>query len=164
LLGQRETPQDEAQAKRKTSHGCRNCCARIEAWPRISPVYSRACRRSADRALPLANRASEKARPILLPWHRGMHKPVSVRNVEFNFIRNVDRVKDHYPRALIRIVADDARERIATVIEVDGARQISRVTCRSTTLVRYCFSFRAPLFGHIAPTDAAGCLTIAFKI
>ena len=67
LLGQRETPQDEAQAKRKTSHGCRNCCARIEAWPRISPTYSRACRRSADRALPLANRASEKARPILLP-------------------------------------------------------------------------------------------------
>ena len=58
-----------------------------------------------------------------------MHKPVSVRNVEFNFIRNVDRVKDHYPRALIRIVADDARERIATVIEVDDARQISRVTC-----------------------------------
>ena len=92
-----------------------------------------------------------------------MHKPVSVRNVEFNFIRNVDRVKDHYPRALIRIVADDARERIATVIEVDDARQISRVTCRSTTLVRYCFSFRAPLFGHIAP-NAAGCLTITFKI
>ena len=58
------------------------------------------------------------------PSHRGLHKPVSVRNVEFSFIRNVDRVKDHYPRALIRIVADDARERIATVIEVDDARQI----------------------------------------
>ena len=118
----------------QTSHGYRSCCARIEAWPRISPTYSRACRRSADRALPLARRASEKARPIMLPCR---HRTVACtsRFMEFDFIRNVDRVKDHYPRALIRIVADDARQRIATVIEVDDARQISRVTCRSTTLV-----------------------------
>ena len=93
-----------------------------------------------------------------------MHKPISFRNVEFDFIRNVDRVKDHYPRALIRIVPDDARQRIATVIEVDDASQISRVTCRSTTLAHCCFLHRAPLFGHIARTDFAGCLTIAFKI
>jgi hypothetical protein len=44
-----------------------------------------------------------------------MHKPISFQNVEFYFIRNVDRLEDHYPRAVIRIVADDARQRIATL-------------------------------------------------
>jgi len=80
-----------------------------------------------------------------------MHKPVSFRNVEFDFIRNVDRVKDHYPRALIRIVADDARQRIATVIEVDDARQISRVTCRSTTLVIVVSASKRPSLDTLRP-------------
>ena len=93
-----------------------------------------------------------------------MHKPISFRNVEFDFIRNVDRVKYHYPCAFIGIIVDDARQRIATVVEVDDASQISRVTCRSTTLAHCCFLHRAPLFGHIAPTDVAYRLTIAFKI
>ena len=63
------------------------------------------------------------------PPYGGMHEPISFRYVEFNFIRNLDRVKDDDTRAFIGNVADDARQRLATVVEVDDAVQVRGLTC-----------------------------------
>src|ERR1700761_8564248 len=95
----------------------------------------------------------------MTPSHAATGDPVPPWNKQLDFIRNIDRISDDDPSAFIGGVQDEARHRVATVIEIDPAVQILRLTNGLATLLHFYLQASArPPLGHITPTDVEGSL------
>ena len=93
------------------------------------------------------------------PSHAAMRNPVPSRNVQLDFIRNVDRIGDDDPSAFVGGVENEARHRVATVIEIDPTVQALRMTYGLATLLHFYLQASArPPLSHITPTDIEGSL------
>src|ERR1700733_7697601 len=93
------------------------------------------------------------------PSPTAMRNPVPTRNVQLDFIRNVDRIGDDDPSAFVGGVENEARHRVATVIEIDPTVQALRMTYKSATLLDFSLQASArPPLSHITPTDIEGSL------
>jgi hypothetical protein len=71
----------------------------------------------------------------MAPSHDRMRDPFPFRNVQINFIRNGGSMTDDDPRALIGNIANDARQRFATIVEVNSTTQALDVTWEPAPLV-----------------------------
>jgi hypothetical protein len=61
----------------------------------------------------------------MAPSHAGVRDPLPFRYVQVNLTRNGNAVSDDDPRALVGNIPNDARQRFATVAEVNPATQLN---------------------------------------